>query len=302
MFKKDLKIAVVGDLMLDRFIYGSVERISPEAPVPVFKTNGKTIETLGGAGNVINNLLSMQNTPDFIGSVGDDEIGETIRFYLFSKGINKESLNTDLGPYQTSLKIRYIAGGQHVLRVDTENIAPIEYRKKIKKFYDVAIISDYAKGNITKELLTQIIPRSDFVILDPHPGNKELYKGFKIDLITPNSKEAELLTGQKLDGNLNTVIETSKKLEKYARNSIVTDGSNGMYIYENKKMIRIPAEKVEVYDVSGAGDTVVSVLALAIGSGMSVVEAAKLANKAAGIVVGKSGTATVSLEELNGEN
>lgn len=301
MFKKDLKIAVVGDLMLDRFVYGSVDRISPEAPIPIFKTNGQVIETLGGAGNVLNNLLSLGYKADIIGSVGDDEVGDEISAYLWSKKINGTYLNINSGKYKSGLKVRYIADGQHVVRIDSEEISPIEYPKKIDKFYDVTIISDYAKGNITKGILAKIIPRSEFIILDPHPDNKDIYSEFSVDLITPNNQEAVKLTNLQM-GSLNSIIDISKKLRKYAQSSIITNGSDGMYVYEDKCMIRIPSEKVEVYDVSGAGDTVVAILAIALGSGLNLRESAKLANKAAGIVVGKIGTATVTMEELNGKS
>lgn len=307
MFKKDLKIAVVGDLMLDRFVYGSVDRISPEAPVPVFKTNGKIIETLGGAGNVVNNLVSLGYKPDVISVLGQDEICETIIGKMLGLGVPIGSGIQSVKGRQTSLKVRYVSGGHHLIRVDTETVKPVKYTKSIKKDYDIAIISDYGKGVVTPELMAEIAKHSKTAIVDPCPYNgiyDSLYPA-NTSLITPNFKEAEMMTGIK--ASKDSLDQITKMLRALGMKSftgswftdvIITDGDNGMWVFDHDDVTRIPAEKIEVYDVSGAGDTVISVLALAIGSGMELIEAAKLANKAAGIVVGKSGTATVTIEEL----
>lgn len=311
MFRNNLNILVVGDLMLDRFVYGSVDRISPEAPVPVFKTNGKDIETLGGAGNVVNNLVSLGCIPDVISIVGKDKTGRDILNKLETLGVNSDLIELSYNK-STSLKTRYVSGSHHIVRIDTESTDEEEYKNDIKKFYDIAIISDYAKGVVTPKLMRKIDKCSRISIVDPSPNSKYYYEDLypqNTSIITPNFKEAIEMEKGFLDGEepsdsidfirrLLQRIGMTSFIGAWGCNVVMTDGSNGLWVWDFNKLTRIPAEKVEVFDVSGAGDTVVSVLALAIASEYTLLEAAKLANKAAGIVVSKSGTSTVSLEDL----
>ncbi len=301
------KIAVIGDMILDKYIYGKVERISPEAPVPIVKVQ-KEMFVPGGAANVAANIATLSGQALLFGMVGNDRHGDLLinsvnELYIDSTGILTDPI------IQTIRKTRVIGMNQQLLRIDHEDRYYLEaYREKefLNKLKELSalsaiIISDYAKGTITKNLLSQLIELAESqaipLIIDPKPQHKAWYKN--AFLITPNQKEAEEMSGISIQQD-NDFYKAGKRLtNKLSANIIITAGSKGMYIFEKgKKPQHLPTQAREVYDVSGAGDTVVACLALALSAGFSIFDAAELANRAAGIKVGKSGTQPVYLEEL----
>lgn len=299
----DITIAVFGDSMLDTFITGTVTRISPEAPIPVVKHIKETNHP-GGAANVAHNIASLGGKVTLITIVSDDEAGNLLLTSLRDASIYIDHVHVD--PQTTTIqKTRILAHGQHMLRIDKEVIEPLSSTNEkiiLTKFlktidiYQAVILSDYAKGFLTKTLVRAIkrnckkknIP----IIVDPKPENIELFKGATI--ITPNLKELLAITKE------NDVRKAAKQLQKNLGSDIlVTLGSDGMYLLHNQEETTLQAQAREVFDVSGAGDTVIATLALCLAQGRSIKDAAYVANVAAGIVVGKSGTATVSFEELS---
>jgi D-beta-D-heptose 7-phosphate kinase/D-beta-D-heptose 1-phosphate adenosyltransferase len=312
-FKK-VKLLVVGDIMMDRFIWGKVSRISPEAPVPVVLVDNHDESKnfgLGGAANVANNIHSLGGNVSICGIVGDDEMGQKIREVLIEKGIESK-IFTEEGR-QTSVKTRVFANKQQVVRIDRETIdhpRPSILRElsrfvleKIKDI-DGIIISDYGKGLLTGTLIRAIIRKTKglrkFVMVDPKLRNFRFYK--EATVVTPNAKEAsEAARIPIVDGSSMEKIGVKLLKELKCKALVVTQGEEGMTIFEpNRDPYRVPTVAREVYDVTGAGDTVIGTMALALGTGprVSVKDAASLANYAAGIVVGKIGTATVEKEEL----
>lgn len=291
------RIAVIGDIMLDSYIYGTVERVSPEAPVPIVKEEREEY-SLGGAANVAANITSLNGNVFLFGYIGEDKEGE-----LLINKLEEKNINHVLFPFlkKTTKKTRLIGNNQQqIARIDREcyTEVPEDTEEKLVKEImdkkpDVIIVSDYAKGCVTKTLLLKIKNSNPGVkiIVDPRPQNKEKYHG--VYLITPNLKEAREISG------LEKVEDVGKSLqEKYNCNILITKGKDGMSLFENEKIINIPAKAKEVYDITGAGDTVVAVIALGLTSGLSLEESTFLANHAAGIVVGKAGTASVSKNEL----
>jgi len=310
-----VKILVIGDVMLDRFIWGKVSRISPEAPVPVVLVdNYDKSETLslGGAANVANNIQSLGGEVLLCGVVGDDEMGLKIRKKLEEIGIQAEGIFTEKGR-QTTLKTRIFANQQQVVRIDRETIdhpKPPILRDlanfimgKIEDF-DGIIISDYGKGVLTGTLIRAIIRKAGKsrkpVLVDPKLRNYKFYKGATV--VTPNTKEAsEASRVPIVDGSSIEKIGSKLLKELECKALVITQGEKGMAIFEShQKPIDVRTEKVEVFDVTGAGDTVIGTLALALGTGLdvSIKEAAELANYAAGVVVGKMGTATATRKDL----
>ncbi len=301
-FKKK-KILVLGDLMLDRYVWGKVERISPEAPVPVVAVN-RDSSCLGGAGNVSHNLKSLGADPLLVGVVGDDFSGEWIKANVSdARGI------FTLAHRPTSVKTRIIAHHQQVVRVDHENrnSIPASCRKKIISFIqsekvDGIVISDYNKGIISKPLMKSLLPyaaEKDIpVYIDPKVENFSIFS--PVTLITPNHLEAENIVHHPCVKDEDVVIAGQKIFSRIStRYLIIKRGEQGMTVFENNKdFFHIPTIAKEVFDVTGAGDTVVSATALALLAGATIQEAAILANIAAGLVVGKIGTATATAEEL----
>ena len=301
---KNIKIAVIGDLMLDEYIMGKVERISPEAPVPVVKVTEEKF-VLGGAANVINNLAALGANVYCGGLVGKDKNAEKL-INAFPKNVDCNLiLKVDNRP--TIVKKRVIAGHQQLLRLDweeefyinedEENII-IENLKNHIKELNAVILSDYNKGLLTKSLSQKIIKlcreNNVIVTVDPKPKNISNFVG--ASSITPNKKEAYAAVEANLSENIDIVGEKLK--EKYNLDTVlVTRSEEGMTLYD-KKIHNIPTYAKEVYDVTGAGDTVISVFTLAKAAGATWEEAAKIANAAGGIVVGKIGTSTVSEKEL----
>lgn len=304
-----VRILVVGDIMLDRFIWGNVTRISPEAPVPVLVVEKETF-LLGGAANVVNNIHSLGGKASLCGVVGDDEMGGKVIKKLGEMGIERQGVLIEPGR-QTTVKTRIIAHHQQLVRIDREmtqhpKISTVrslsEYLKKNIKGFDGIILSDYGKGLLTKNLVRDAIRRADgfgkFVMVDPKTKNFFFYRGATV--ITPNTGEASSASGIPItdESSLNRAGGILlKRLRCDAM--VITRGEDGMAVFEPlQRPLLVPTKAKEVYDVTGAGDTVIGTMALALGAGGSIRKAAELANHAAGIVVGKVGTATVGQEEL----
>jgi D-beta-D-heptose 7-phosphate kinase/D-beta-D-heptose 1-phosphate adenosyltransferase len=300
---KSKRILVLGDLMMDKYIWGDVNRISPEAPIPVVVTKNDT-SCLGGAGNVGHNLQSLGAVPILTGIVGKDKAGDWIRKTVSD---NRGIFICKTRP--TTVKTRVIAHHQHVVRVDREEKKSISPRltDKVYKFiqqekFDALIISDYNKGLVTDSLLKKVLSfaqRAKFpVCVDP---KLELFFSFSpITMMTPNHLEAEkivhhtCLTDQEVEKAGATIL--SKISTKYL---IIKRGERGLSVFgRGKKALHIPTLAKEVYDVTGAGDTVIAVSSLALVAGASIRDAALLANIAAGVVVGKLGTASLTVDEL----
>ncbi|MFQ6778242.1 MAG: D-glycero-beta-D-manno-heptose-7-phosphate kinase [Alphaproteobacteria bacterium] len=312
---KDVHILCVGDIMLDEFVYGSVKRISPEAPVPVFCPNKKK-KMLGGAGNVAANLCSLGGKTTFIGVVGTDNQGKLINDKLCDLGATAHLI--ELSDWPTIIKTRLISGSTHLLRSDREeklNMSDTDYDKLINVFTeevkkaDVVLLSDYNKGVLNEKTTPEIIKICNKfgkpVIVDPKGTHYEKYCG--ATLVKPNLKEFSEATGMNFEPTSadfhKKVSQGAKKLfqEHKIKNLIVTLSENGMLFVSAENpddILQIPTVAKEVYDVSGAGDTSMATLGVAIGADMPIKDAMKLANNASGIVVGKIGTATVSITEL----
>jgi rfaE bifunctional protein kinase chain/domain len=300
-------IIVLGDVMLDKYILGRVDRISPEAPVPVVKVS-KENYVPGGAANAANNIVTMGGNAFLFGIVGNDLAKDIFLDEAKIRSINTENILID-AKKPTIQKIRVLGQSQQLIRIDYEDQEYIDKKMhleiidKIKKLENVGaiIISDYAKGIVTKELMKELEKYSKekeiLLVVDPKPRHKSFYNG--VSLITPNKKEAEEMTGIRLVTSEDVEKAGKRLMEELDCDVIITTGESGMSIFEKKKKpVHIPTLAKEVYDVSGAGDTVIATLSLALSSGASLQEAAILANHAAGIKVGKLGTAPVSLEEL----
>ena len=300
---KNKRILVLGDLMLDKYIWGNVTRISPEAPVPVVKVM-KDTSCLGGAGNVSYNLESLGAISLLVGVVGKDQEGEWIKSHVpDNRGIFSDAKRP------TTVKTRIIAHHQQVVRVDQEKKTPItaQIEKNIinliqREDYDGILISDYNKGTLSKSLMQKVLPfakqKKIPVFVDPKVENIFLFS--PVTLITPNHFEAEKIVNQKCDDDAR-VEKAGQKIRSRlsAKYLILKRGEQGMSVFEKgKKAFHIPTQAKEVYDVTGAGDTVIAAATLAILSGASIREAAYLANISAGIVVGKIGTAALTTDEL----
>ena len=302
------KILVIGDVMLDKYIWGEVSRVSPEAPVQVVKVDKESYAP-GGAANVASNVASLNGTTYMIGLVGNDPANKMLISELNSRQINTEGMVEDKNR-PTIQKVRVIGKGQQLLRFDYENGNYLDERMETKIFdfvlkriqnIDAIIISDYAKGIITKNLAEKLISlaneKKKIIVIDPKPKHKHFYKN--ATLITPNNNEAcEMLNIEEKDDN--DLIKAGKSLLENLNSAlIITRGEKGMAIFEkNNEITNIPTKAKEVYDIVGAGDTVVATLALALASNATLKEAATIANYAAGVTVGKVGTSTVITDEI----
>jgi D-glycero-beta-D-manno-heptose-7-phosphate kinase len=303
------RMLVVGDLLLDQFIWGDVSRISPEAPVPVVWVRKEDLMP-GGSCNVASNLSRLGASVSIAGVVGDDEKGITLKRLLEEKNISTDGVIIDR-KRPTSLKTRVIAHQQQVVRIDTEDVEDIsdralvlikEYvRQNIDRF-DGLIIEDYGKGVITPGLLRSVVPlakkQGKIVAVDPKENHFSFYKGASV--ITPNHHEASKAVGFPIKDEP-SMIKAGEKLIKKLKLDVLllTLGEKGMMVIQKgKKHQSIPTVAQEVFDVSGAGDTVIAAYTLSVVSGGSPIVAAYIANCAAGIVVGKVGTATVEPGEL----
>lgn len=304
------RILVLGDLMLDEFIWGRVRRISPEAPVPVVEVERQTL-SLGGAGNVASNLVTLGARPIPLGVVGIDAEADRMRSVFSSMGVSTEAVLDDRSRH-TTLKTRIIAHNQQVVRADRESRASISNEIEKKAFgtftdeldsADAVVISDYGKGFLTEWLVARSLKqahKSDHVVcVDPKSRTFGHYQ--PVTVITPNNQEAAIAAGISADDDERAVLEAGRRLVSSldCRAALITRGEEGMTLFQKSgEITNIPTVAREVYDVTGAGDTVIATLTLALTCGASAVEAAVLANYAAGVVVGKLGTATVTRTEL----
>ena len=300
-------ILIVGDVMLDEFIWGKVGRISPEAPVPIVEVTSETYK-LGGAANVAANIRELGGKPIPIGVIGKDETGNRVLELLKELGIEGFAVARDDRP--TTLKTRIIAHNQQIVRADWESRQPLSPQLNLAlstaflKFLPQAnavIVSDYDKGVVNRELLSAILPKARAagvpVFLDPKVHHADYYR--PITVITPNQREAELLTGMAITDQGALEEAGEKLLEKFeCEYALITCGEEGMALFDHTVSHHLPTYAREVFDVTGAGDTVIATLALACAAGAKMEESATLANHAAGIAVGKVGTATVTREEL----
>ena len=307
------RIVVLGDVMLDEFIWGRVRRISPEAPVPVVEVDRQTL-ALGGAGNVVSSLVALGAAATPIGVLGDDLDADRLRGAFVEVGVSVIRLVVD-GARPTTVKTRIIAHNQQVVRADRESRAPIAaeiedrvaegFRAEIERA-DAVVVSDYGKGLLTPGLLAQALTaareRGLIVCLDPKMRKFVHYQ--PVTVITPNNQEAAEASGIPIEDE-HSLTEAGRKLlgSIDARAVLITRGEEGMTLFtgggrDGAEVTHIPTVAREVYDVTGAGDTVIATLALALSSGASFEEAAVLANHGAGVVVGKVGTASVTRDEL----
>ncbi len=304
------RLMVVGDLMLDEYVWGKVDRISPEAPVQVVSVNNEQY-TLGGCGNVVNNLVSLGAAVTVLGVAGT---GRNARLMLdkFDKlGVDRRGIIQE-PKRPTTRKTRIIAEHQQVLRIDRETkkeIAPqtfealVKLAEEIIAQTDVILISDYGKGLITRPLVARLaaLAKASGKVIIADPKGLDFTKYAGISLLTPNRREASLASGIEISDEKSLAAAGNRLLEKSGIEKIlITCGKDGMVFFEPaKKPVHFSTRAREVYDVSGAGDTVIAVLGLGIAAGLSFKHAISLANTAAGIVVGKVGTATVSRPELS---
>ena len=296
------KVLIIGDVMLDRYLHGEVSRISPEAPIQILNAKRRDF-TAGGAANCASNISSLGGTPILCSIIGNDENGDKLLEILKKRKVDTSGIiKTD--KVKTIVKERIVSNNQQLLRIDFENIEDFKklnkqelisrIKNKINKV-DSILISDYAKGIIGKELIDSIkkfnkknIP----VIIDPKPVNKELYKGFT--LVTPNLKEAKKMSNKTELKEIGSTL-----IKELNSNILITRGQEGMSLFKKDGSItEMPTEAKEVNDITGAGDTVISTIALALASKTTLNQAAILANHAASIVVAKFGTAMVSQREL----
>ncbi|HJV79229.1 D-glycero-beta-D-manno-heptose-7-phosphate kinase [Noviherbaspirillum sp.] len=301
---KTPRLLVVGDVMLDRYWFGEVSRISPEAPVPVVRVERRE-ERLGGAANVARNAVALGAQTALLGVVGQDEAGDVVQKLLTDLHIDS-FLNRDPA-ISTIIKLRVIGRQQQLLRIDFEH-PPTDtvLRNKLTQYnallpqYDVIVLSDYAKGSLVNvvEMIAAAKRLGKRILVDPKGDDFARYKGASI--LTPNKSELRQIVGSwKNEDELTTKaqhLRESLDLEAL----LLTRSEEGMTLYTEGQAIHIPTVAREVYDVSGAGDTVIAALATMLGAGMSIAEAVEIANRAGGIVVGKLGTATVTREELFG--
>lgn len=304
------RVLCIGDVMLDRYVYGHVERISPEAPIPVVRVERESM-TLGGAGNVVRNVVALGGLVDFIGVIGSDQAGYDLSKQVSALPEIASYLLTDR-TRPTTLKTRYVAGGQQLLRADLEIATPLSSEmeqqvmmraKSALAGSDVVILSDYAKGVLSPRVVAEILrlaaEKGVKVLIDPKGQDFSCYRGAY--MLTPNRKELTEATGM--------LIRTVAEAEQAARRLIETHNLQGILAKLGADGVCLvmrdqPAQHFhtiarEVFDVSGAGDTVVAALALALAGGLTLPECAEIANIAGSIVVGKVGTATVSRDELS---
>jgi D-beta-D-heptose 7-phosphate kinase/D-beta-D-heptose 1-phosphate adenosyltransferase len=303
------RVLVLGDVMLDEFIWGRVARISPEAPVPIVEVTGQSFH-LGGAGNVASNVRALGGAVVLAGVVGQDNAGQRVREALAEAGVEACLAASD-GGRPTTMKTRIIAHHQQVVRADREqsdDIPDALEQQLLRRVRDALrgcralILSDYQKGVVTprlmKAVLSQARRRRLAVLVDPKVRNFALFR--KVAVVTPNQLEAEQASGIRIRSTADLQAAGRRILEQLGCAAVlVTRGEQGMSLFERgRRPLHIPTSAREVFDVTGAGDTVIATLGLALAAGARLAEAARLANHAAGVVVGKLGTATTNPEEL----
>ena len=304
------QVVCVGDVMLDRFVYGEVERISPEAPIPVLRIAREAV-TVGGAGNVARNLSALGTETRLFGVVGDDPAGREAAEVLSFENSVALSLTAD-GGRPTTVKTRFIAGGQQLLRTDEEDLTALSDGLLAQLSADVAasvsggkcgalILSDYGKGVLTDAMIAAAMDAARAasvpVVVDPKGVDFGRYRGAGV--ITPNRRELGAASRMPVDSDTEVAAAARHLIETCGLGAVIaTRGADGMAVVSVSEEVYLPALAREVFDVSGAGDTVVASVAAGLAAGMSVVDAAQLANVAAGLVVAKVGTAVVRLDEL----
>lgn len=297
-------ILVIGDVMLDEFLWCQVSRISPEAPVPVCNVSSTT-RTPGGAANVAANIFSLGSTPQLVGLVGQDQAGEDLRRALTDRQLSDAHLIAS-ATRPTTLKTRIIAHQQHVARVDTEDKSEVVVDATIAlniAAADVVVISDYAKGFVSKALIETIVSQAKdsgtVVIGDPKGMDADKYKG--VSILTPNRAEFRDFVGD-WDSEDQLHEKGQALCARLGLDALVlTRSEEGMSVIRpGQDKVDIATQAIDVYDITGAGDTVIAAMAVGLANELSVVDAATLATQAAGKVVAKVGTATVSLDELHG--
>ncbi|MDO8587607.1 MAG: D-glycero-beta-D-manno-heptose-7-phosphate kinase [Armatimonadota bacterium] len=304
------RVLVVGDVMLDEYVWGTVNRISPEAPVMVVEVNGDSDFRPGGAANVVHNLQALGAPASLIGVVGDDSHGKRLKRQLAEAGVDVDGVIVDKSR-PTSRKTRIIAHNQQVVRVDhekTQEVSPAVARRLLDRLQsqiskcDAILYSDYNKGVITSDFVSRgvAVARGKGLIVtsNPKPMNIVRFKG--VSVVTLNQTEAQAIVGGSLSSEEQVRSAGLKLVEELSADAVViTRGSAGLCVCEREgKVTFIPATPIEVYDVAGAGDTVISCLTLALTGGADFVEAAILANWAAGAVVTKVGVSTVTRQEI----
>jgi len=302
------RVLCVGDVMLDRYVYGAVARVSPEAPIPILHV-GREHAMLGGAGNVARNLVSLGTAIDFVAVVGADEAGGRIAELIADEpGITGHLV--DVTGRQTGIKTRFIAGGQQLLRTDEETVRPIgdaaqdEIAKRaaaLMPSVGAVVLSDYAKGALTPALTARLIALARDagrpVVVDPKGDDYGCYGG--ADLLTPNRRELAEATNMPVATDDDLAAAAAALRDRHGVKAVlVTRGAEGMSLFGEAGARYFPAEAQEVFDVSGAGDTVAATIAGCLAAGFPLPDATRIANLAAGIVVGKLGTAVVRAEEL----
>ncbi len=302
------RVMVIGDVMLDKYYFGDVERISPEAPVPIAHVM-QIKETLGGGANVVHNLALLGCQTSLVTQIGNDIHGDKLLQKFQSRGVDYSGVVRIDKP--TTTKIRVISGHQQMIRLDfedAEELNDVQTSEVLNKFYnqlpnvDAVIISDYGKGVCTEKICRAVIDacrQSDkFVVVDPKGDDWLKYS--RASFITPNLKELNEVLPRKIK-NVDTSVETSARyvIDKFNLDGlIVTRSSKGLTLVDGKNIAHIKARAQDVFDVSGAGDTVIAVFTLALAGGLDTPSAAFLANTAAGVVVAKVGTYAVSKDEL----
>lgn len=305
----DTKVLVIGDIIMDEYIWGDVSRISPEAPVPVVEVKQET-KMLGGAANVMNNIISLGGQSSLCGVIGNDPMGKDIAEIIKGLGSMTEGIIVESDRY-TSIKTRIVAHNQQVVRFDRESkkeITPesierlLDCVKKNMDSLNAVVVADYGKGVISARLmkgLREIVMDSGIILaVDPKMDNFEYYQG--IDVITPNHHEAAAFSRIEI-ADEETLIRAGKKMlsELNCRSVLITQGKDGMTLFEEDgEICHIPTVSRKVFDVTGAGDTVIGTICLGLASGMDLKSAAIISNFAAGIVVGEVGTSVVKAEEL----
>jgi len=304
------RVLVVGDIVLDHYIWGKVSRISPEAPVPVVDVTRESL-LLGGATNVVNNIHSLGGLVSVCGVIGQDAAGKQLLHLLHEQGIRTEGLIVD-SARPTTIKTRVIAHSQQVVRFDRETKERIgrdtHHRifdyvgKQLSEGLDAIVLSDYCKGVVTSGLVWDIVRLAKkhkvIVAVDPKVSHFGMYSG--VTILTPNITEASIGANMEID-NEQSLLKAGKLLLKRLKCDavLITRGEQGMSLFDRiGRVTHIPTVAREVFDVTGAGDTVISTLTLAMASGASMVDAARISNYAAGIVVGVVGTSIVKPEEL----
>jgi D-beta-D-heptose 7-phosphate kinase/D-beta-D-heptose 1-phosphate adenosyltransferase len=305
----DAKVLVIGDVIMDEYIWGDVSRISPEAPVPVVEVKRET-KMLGGAANVIHNLAALGAKPILCGVVGEDRTGQEILETIHTMNLPTDGILTESGR-PTSIKTRIVAHNQQVVRFDRESKREISLESVQRllhfiesrlKIVDAVLVSDYGKGVISASFMTglrAVVRKSSAAIaVDPKTDNFEFYEG--VDVITPNHQEAgvfcrfEITDEESLIRAGNHIVEALK-----CRSVLITQGKDGMTLFEKSGEIsHIPTVARKVFDVTGAGDTVIGTFCLGLASGLDLKSSAILSNFAAGIVVGEVGTSVVRSEDL----